>query len=163
MSLNAEQRRALELLASSRHGANEELLVLCHGFSRRMLAGLVRRKLAAAEREVVKAGGKTIEVARVRMNGGGATSARKPERQPRMSATQKFQELIYTMRPQDSSRRRRWDAIRDRRARRRLPRQHATSDHGDRRPGLAGRVRPNTNRRQDRRAGTGGSMSPVSR
>ena len=79
-----------------------------------MLAGIVRRKLAAAEREVVKAGGKTIEVARVRMNGGGATSARKPERQPRMSATQKFQELTYTMRPQDSSRRRRWDAIRDR-------------------------------------------------
>ena len=31
-----------------------------------------------------------------------------------MSATQKFQELTYTMRPQDSSRRRRWDAIRDR-------------------------------------------------
>ncbi len=42
MSLNAEQRRALELLASSRHGANEELLVLGHGFSCRMLAGLVR-------------------------------------------------------------------------------------------------------------------------
>jgi hypothetical protein len=42
---------------------------------------------------------------------------------------------IDTMRPQDSSRRRRWDAIRDRRARRRLPRQHATSDHGDRRQG----------------------------
>jgi len=71
MSLNAEQRRALELLASSRHGANEELLVLGHGFSCRMLAGLVRRKLAAAEREVVKAGGKTIEVVRVRMTEAG--------------------------------------------------------------------------------------------
>jgi len=55
-----------------------------------------------------------------------------------MSATQKFQELTYTMRPQDSSRRRRWDAI-SRQERRRLPRQHATSDHGDRRPGPAGR------------------------
>ena len=63
MSLNAEQRRALELLASGRHGANEELLVLGRGFSR-MLAGLVRAGLAAAEREVVKAGGKTIEVVR---------------------------------------------------------------------------------------------------
>ena len=48
------------------------------------------------------------------MTEAGPTSARKPERQPRMSATQKFQELTYTMRPQDSSRRRRWDAIRDR-------------------------------------------------
>src|SRR5258706_15339080 len=68
---------------------------------------------------------------------------------------------IDTMRPQDSSRRRRWDAIRDRRARRRLPRQHATSDHGDRRPGPAGRGRPNTNRRQDRCGGTGRPMSPA--
>jgi len=41
--LGAEQLRPLELLASSRHGANEALLVLSHGFSRRMLAGLVRR------------------------------------------------------------------------------------------------------------------------
>ena len=65
--LPPERRRMLKLLARSRHGANEELLVLGHGFSRRMLAGIVRRKLAAAEREVVKAGGKTIEVVRARM------------------------------------------------------------------------------------------------
>ncbi len=36
--LNGEARRALELLASSRHGLNEELLVHGHGFHRRMLA-----------------------------------------------------------------------------------------------------------------------------
>jgi len=65
--LTPERRRALELLASSRHGANEELLVLGHCFSRRMLAGLVRRGLAAAEREIVKAGGKPIEVSRIRI------------------------------------------------------------------------------------------------
>jgi hypothetical protein len=53
--LTAERRRALELLASSRHGANEALLVLGHGFSRRRLAGLVQRGLAAAEREIVNA------------------------------------------------------------------------------------------------------------
>jgi hypothetical protein len=35
-----ERRRALELLAKSRHGANEELLVHGHGFKRRMLMGL---------------------------------------------------------------------------------------------------------------------------
>jgi len=63
--LSAEQRRALELLASSRRGANEELLVLSHGGSRRMLAGLVRHGLAAAEREVLKAGGQAIEVSRI--------------------------------------------------------------------------------------------------
>jgi hypothetical protein len=71
MSLNAEQRRALRLLASSGHGVNEELLVLAHGFSRRLRAGLVCRGLAAAEREVVKAGGKTIEVVRVRITEAG--------------------------------------------------------------------------------------------
>jgi hypothetical protein len=53
--LSAERRRALQLLASSRHGVNEELLVL------------VRARLAAAEREVVKAGGKAIEVVRIRI------------------------------------------------------------------------------------------------
>jgi len=36
-----------------------------------MLAGLVRRGLAAAEREVVKAGGKTIEVTRIRITKAG--------------------------------------------------------------------------------------------
>ncbi len=36
-----EQRRALELLAGSRDGVNEELLVYGHGFTRRMLAALV--------------------------------------------------------------------------------------------------------------------------
>jgi hypothetical protein len=47
------QRRALELLASSQHGAN------------------VRRKLAAAEREVAMSGGKTIEVVRIRITAAG--------------------------------------------------------------------------------------------
>jgi hypothetical protein len=59
------RRLALKLLASSRHGANEELLG--YGFSRRMLAGLVQSGLAAAEREVVKAGSKAIEVSRIRI------------------------------------------------------------------------------------------------
>jgi hypothetical protein len=47
--------------------AATELLGLGHGFSRRLVAGLVRRGLAAAEREIVKAGGKPIEVVRVRI------------------------------------------------------------------------------------------------
>src|SRR6266404_2537302 len=61
----------LELLASSRHGANEELLTLGHGFSRRMLAALLRSGLAAAQREVVKAGGKPVEVGWIRITAAG--------------------------------------------------------------------------------------------
>jgi hypothetical protein len=69
--LNVERRQALQLLASSPDGVNEELLFLDHGFTRRMLTGLVRAGLAAAEREVVKAGGKPIEVVRVRITAAG--------------------------------------------------------------------------------------------
>jgi ribosomal protein S3AE len=65
--LSAEQHRALTLLASSCHGAHEELLVHGHAFSRDVLASLVRRRFAAAEREVMMAGGKAIEVVRLRI------------------------------------------------------------------------------------------------
>jgi hypothetical protein len=53
------------------HRCALELLVLGHGPSRRMLAGLVRRGLAAAKHEVMKAGGKAIEVVRVRITAAG--------------------------------------------------------------------------------------------
>ena len=69
--VSAEQRRALRLLAGSRHGVNAALLVHGHGFKRRVLAGLIRRKLTAAEREVAMAGGKTIEVVRIRITAAG--------------------------------------------------------------------------------------------
>jgi hypothetical protein len=65
--LSAEQRRALTLLASSRHGANEELLIRGHGFSRGMLSSLVRRGLAATDRQVMMAGSKAVEVVRLRI------------------------------------------------------------------------------------------------
>jgi hypothetical protein len=69
--LNVERRQVLQLLASSADGVNEELLVFDHGFTRRMLTGLVRTGLAAVEREVIKAGGKTIEVVKVRITAAG--------------------------------------------------------------------------------------------
>ena len=69
--LTPERRRALKLLASSLEGINEELLVRGHGFRRQMLVGLVRFGLATAERETVKAGGKAVEVARVRITEAG--------------------------------------------------------------------------------------------
>jgi hypothetical protein len=69
--LSPERRRALELLASSSRGVNAALLIHIHGFKRHVLAGLVRRKLTAAEREVVTAGGRAIEVVRIRITGAG--------------------------------------------------------------------------------------------
>jgi hypothetical protein len=59
------------LLATSPHGTNEALLVLVHGFKRQILTGLVRAGLAAAEREVVNARGKLVEVVRVRITDDG--------------------------------------------------------------------------------------------
>ena len=69
--LSTEQRRALALLASSRHGMSEELLVRGHGFSRGVLASLVRRGLAGSERDVIVAGGGAVEVVRVRITAAG--------------------------------------------------------------------------------------------
>ena len=69
--VGAEQRRVLALLAGSRDGVKAELLILGHCVSRRVLAGLVRAGLAAAKREVVMAGGKAIEVVRVRITAAG--------------------------------------------------------------------------------------------
>jgi hypothetical protein len=67
----AHRRRALELLASSPHGATEKLLVVAHGFDNDMIASLVRHGLATADREIVKAGAKAIEVVRVRITAAG--------------------------------------------------------------------------------------------
>jgi len=63
--LSAEQRRALELLASSPRGVNGELLVLGHHFARRMLSGLVSTGLARTQRQVIKAGARPVEVVHV--------------------------------------------------------------------------------------------------
>jgi hypothetical protein len=68
---SSEQRRTLALLASSRDGVSEELLVRGHGVSRAVLASLVRRRLVARERSVVMAGGKAIEVIRFRITAAG--------------------------------------------------------------------------------------------
>jgi hypothetical protein len=52
--LGTEQRQALDLLAGDPHGATEELLVLAHGFDSDMIAGLVRRGFATAQRESMR-------------------------------------------------------------------------------------------------------------
>jgi hypothetical protein len=72
--ISSEQERALKLLASSPHGINEELFIRSYGFSRGVLASLVRRRLAAADREVAMAGGKAIEVVRLRITAAGRSA-----------------------------------------------------------------------------------------
>jgi hypothetical protein len=69
--LSTEQRRALELLASSRHGINEVLLARDHGFSRVVLGSLVRRRLVAREPEVMMADNTAIKTVRTRITAAG--------------------------------------------------------------------------------------------
>jgi hypothetical protein len=69
-----EQQRALKLLASRSDGLNEDLLIRGHGFSRPVLASLVRRRLAARDREVAMAGGKAVEVVRIRITAAGRSA-----------------------------------------------------------------------------------------
>ena len=69
--LSPERRRALKLLASNRHGVNAGLLVFVHRFERRVLEGVVKAGLAVAEREVVIAGGKPVEVIRIKITTAG--------------------------------------------------------------------------------------------
>ena len=65
--LNAEQRRALEILAAARvHGCTGPAL-LDHGFCTGMLADLVRDGLATARLESKRTGKRKIAVARVRI------------------------------------------------------------------------------------------------
>jgi hypothetical protein len=69
--LTAEQRRALGLLTSAgRNGVTGPLLT-AHGFSAATIMGLIGRGLATMAQEKVKAGGKLVEVARVRITDAG--------------------------------------------------------------------------------------------
>jgi hypothetical protein len=70
MSLSAEQRRALELLAASPRGCTEGRL-LADGFTVDMLADLVREGLATAHRETMRVGGRQIRIERYRITDAG--------------------------------------------------------------------------------------------
>jgi hypothetical protein len=65
-----DRRRALELLASCRDGCTEPIMI-AHGFTVAQMVELVRAGLASATGERVRAGNKTIEVARVRITEAG--------------------------------------------------------------------------------------------
>jgi hypothetical protein len=63
-----DRRRALKLFASCRDGCTEGVM-LAHGFTIEQGLELVRAGLASATAERVRAGSKTIKVARVRITG----------------------------------------------------------------------------------------------
>jgi hypothetical protein len=58
------------LATAGRHGVTQPLLS-AHGFSAAMIARLVRRGLATLTQEKVRAGGKLIDVAKVRITDAG--------------------------------------------------------------------------------------------
>jgi hypothetical protein len=67
-----EQRRAFKRLADAPRGVNEEVLVVAHGFSAELLAGLVLAGLATVVTETKRADrGLTIEVERIRITAAG--------------------------------------------------------------------------------------------
>jgi hypothetical protein len=69
--LNADQRRALELLADAApHGCTGAML-LAHGFNIETLAELVHGGFAAAHRQPLKAGKRQIEVACIKVTAAG--------------------------------------------------------------------------------------------
>jgi hypothetical protein len=66
----ATRRRALELLGASPHGCTEAIMI-AHGFTVDMLVKLIRAGLASAGTERMVAGGRSIEVTRVRITEAG--------------------------------------------------------------------------------------------
>ena len=65
-----ERRRALELLAASPDGCSEAMM-LAHGFTVDFLVELIRTGMATTRIEGVVAGGRAMEVARVRITEAG--------------------------------------------------------------------------------------------
>jgi hypothetical protein len=70
-SLTEEQRRALRLLTRGGSDGYTESMMLAHGFTISMLAGLVLDGLATATTETVTAGSRPIKVVRVRITDAG--------------------------------------------------------------------------------------------
>jgi hypothetical protein len=65
-----DEHRLLEMLAANADGTTDALLV-AHGFEFDLMARLVRERLATATPERVFAGGKPVEVTRLRITDAG--------------------------------------------------------------------------------------------
>jgi hypothetical protein len=70
--LNADQRRALVLLSEAGPYGYTEHVLIVHGFTKQLLADLVRDGLATRTPETVRAGGgRSVDVARLRITDAG--------------------------------------------------------------------------------------------
>jgi len=70
VNLSASHRRALELLSGSADGLTQALL-MAHGVAAELIAQLILDGLVGAEAERMMAGGKLIEVRRIRITDAG--------------------------------------------------------------------------------------------
>jgi hypothetical protein len=71
MMLSPEQRRALAMLAPGGRNGETQPFLVAHGFGGAMMTGLVNRGLSIMTLEKIRAGGKMIEVVKVRITGAG--------------------------------------------------------------------------------------------
>jgi hypothetical protein len=71
MSLTAEQCRALAMLGRADLDGASQTLLMAHGFCASMIVGLVNNGLATLTREKLWAGGRLMQVAKVRITAAG--------------------------------------------------------------------------------------------
>jgi len=71
MMLSPEQRRALAMLATGGHNGETQPFLVAHGFSGAMITELVNRSMLIMTLEKIRAGGKMIEVVKVRITEAG--------------------------------------------------------------------------------------------
>ena len=71
MMLSPEQRRALVMLATSGDNGETQPFLVAHGFGGAMITGLVNRGLSIMTLKEIRAGGKMIEVVKVRITAAG--------------------------------------------------------------------------------------------
>ncbi len=69
--LGGEQRRALALLLNAPRGLTEATLLRVHGFTFELLTSLVHLRLAEVATGTARAGGRTVEVTRIKITNAG--------------------------------------------------------------------------------------------
>jgi hypothetical protein len=78
--LSAEGRRALEMLATSGPTGATEAIMLAHGFSAALLAGLTRNGLVIGTIGTVHAGARVIQVRRLSITAAGQLALNEAQR-----------------------------------------------------------------------------------
>ena len=80
MSLTAEQRRALAVLAGAGLDGTSQALLMAEGFTASMIAGLVNRSLATLTHEKIRVEGNLVKIAKVRITALGSEALAVEER-----------------------------------------------------------------------------------